>query len=316
MLPATAGQGQRYSRCHSGCPAIPCPARASASSSAPARDDACSARTTRCHQPYSDRGRPFPRLGHQRAGPYRDDSPATRSHHPSPRHDTSHAAAASYLPCDDVDMAPACTSTGCASVLSAPAPACLPMAAASSPPEDPPPSSSLRPGERASVAVPDYHLVDPRTGVWRSLTISKAGLPLSLGAVSFAFQASQGSARSPTDLLRHIGLLYRGRAHLRVWKDAATAAREVRRKVELRRPSSCSSGLMYSLPASGNVSPNAGGRPPTCGQPFPLASDTTPMGSPGLIVTTSRPPISLWCGSATASGSYLLPADARWSMPT
>ena len=82
----------------------------------------------------------------------------------------------------------------------------------------------------------DYHLVDPRTGVRHALTASKAGLPISPGAVSFAFQASQGSLRSLTDLLHHIGLLHRGRAHLRVWKDAATAVREVRRKVELPPP--------------------------------------------------------------------------------
>ena len=97
----------------------------------------------------------------------------------------------SFPPSDSVDMKPAGTSTDCVSVPSASASVCFPTAAAPNAPEAQP-SSSSKPGERALVTASDYHLVDPRMGVRRALTISKA-VSFVIGLVADAATAAPTS---------------------------------------------------------------------------------------------------------------------------
>ena len=95
---------------------------------------------------------------------------------------------------------------------------------------------AMRPERRAPIPMDQYQWVDRATGIRHALVISQAGLPMFPGTISLAFQRLQGSSQSPTDLTLRIWLLYRGRSHLDVWKDAVAAAREARRKVALPQP--------------------------------------------------------------------------------
>ena len=98
------------------------------------------------------------------------------------------------------------------------------------------PARATRPEKRAPIPMAEYRWVDRATGIRHALAISQAGLPMFPGSIATAFQKLQGSSQSPADLTRRIWLLYRGRSHLDVWKDAVAAARETRRKVVLPQP--------------------------------------------------------------------------------
>ena len=181
----------------------------------PTRDNARSARAARRHQPYPE---------HRRV-----------SHRPDHRA-VPHAAEAPHPPSNEMDMDPISVPIDGSSVQSAPAPVQLPTAAAPIGSGSSRPIVAPRSGRRAPVAASEYHLVNPSTGARQFLHVTRAGLPLFPGAVASAFLALQGSAKSPTELLRRIYLLYRGRAHLGVWKDAVAAARKICRKVALSPP--------------------------------------------------------------------------------
>ena len=103
-------------------------------------------------------------------------------------------------------------------------------------PAGPTPARTARPERRAPIPMTQYRWVDRATGIRHALAISQAGLPMFPGPITTAFEKLQGSSQNSADLTRRIWLLYRGRSHLDIWKNAVAAAREARRKVILPQP--------------------------------------------------------------------------------
>jgi hypothetical protein len=193
-------------------------------------------RSAHRHQPYPEQHLYPPRLERQ-------EKPSRYSALPPPhlrnlplRHDTSCDAAAIPPPDDDVDMRPAGKHTDRISIPIAPSPACIPAAAVPHASEGSRPPATSKSSKKVPVAAADYCWVDSTTGARHALHVTKAGLPLFPGPVTSVYQALQGSAKSPAELLRRIWLLYQGRKHLSVWKNAVSMMRDVRHKVALSPP--------------------------------------------------------------------------------
>ena len=186
------------------------------------------------HHPYPGRERPPSRA--VRAPRCEEPSRAATAQDPAREIPQNSITARAPVVTEDIVMEPVGIATqGTHSITSM-----TPAASATAPllrtPAGPTPARAARPEKRAPIPIADYRCVDRATGIRHALAISPAGLPMFPGSVAIAFQRLQGSAQSPVELTRRVWLLYRGRSHLEVWKDAVAAAREVRRKVILPQP--------------------------------------------------------------------------------
>ena len=186
------------------------------------------------HHPYPGRERPASRA--IRAPRHEEPSHAATAHTPS--HETARNSTIAGAPgvTEDVFMEPVgiatqSTQSIAPTTFAASATAPLPRT-----PAGPIRARAVRPEKRGPTPMADYRYMDRATGIRHALAISPAGLPMFPGSICIAFQRLQGASQSPAELTRRVWLLYRGRSHLETWKDAVTAAREVRRKVILPQP--------------------------------------------------------------------------------
>ena len=183
------------------------------------------------HHPYAECERPAPRA---MCAP-RQDEPVRAVTVQGATRQTTQNLAIENAPAvtEDVVMEPMGISTRGTQSIVPKSPVTLATAPYLGPSVGSSPARAVRPEKRAPIPMANYRWVDRVTGIRHSLVISQAGLPMFLGPIATAFQKLQGSSPSPADLTRRIWLFYRGRNRLDIWKDAVSAARDIRRKVIL-----------------------------------------------------------------------------------
>ena len=190
-----------------------------------------SSHESRRHHPYAERERPVPRAVR---APRQDEPARAVTAQGAIRETTQNPAIENVaVVTEDVAMEPiGITTRGTQSIVPK-----TPVALATAPSSDQSagftPARSVRSERRVPIPMANYRWVDRVTGIRQSLVISQAGLPMFPGPITTAFQMLQGSSQSPADLTRRIWLFYRGRNRLDIWKDAVSAARDIRRKVIL-----------------------------------------------------------------------------------